>query len=94
MVARVTGEGLMVDQNEIAVVWVTGEAQAKADYRLGQLLGWLPELPEGSAFCPFVCPHSRGLVGRTRERKDAEEGSSEGGIIFLGQSPQANVSLP
>lgn len=33
MVARVTGEGLMVDQNEVAVVWVTREAQAKADRR-------------------------------------------------------------
>lgn len=43
MVARVTGEGLIVDQNEIAVVWVTREALAKADHRHGQLLGRLPE---------------------------------------------------
>lgn len=43
VVARVTGERLMVDQNEIAVVWVTREAQAKADHRLGQLLERLPE---------------------------------------------------
>lgn len=43
VVARVMGEGLMVDQNEIAVVWVTREAQAKADHRFGQLLGRLPE---------------------------------------------------
>lgn len=29
MVARVTGEALMVDQNEVAVVWVTREAPDK-----------------------------------------------------------------
>lgn len=72
----------MVDQNEIAVVWVTKEAQAKADRRPWTVAGTVARVTS-SAFSlhPHSCPHSARWVeqGRGRRRRKV---SSEGGIRF------------
>lgn len=96
MVARVTGEGLMVDQNEVAVVWVTREAQAKADRRPWTVAGTvarvtrrlcLPSVDPSQS--PPPPPHP--IPPRAQLQRGsgslAEEKSSKVGIIFIGQSP-------
>lgn len=54
MVARVMGEGLMVDQKEIVVVWVTTEAQAKADHRPWTVAGTIARVTRRLCL-PSVC---------------------------------------